>query len=113
MVRRVGWLLVGLEIFTRGISEFILCGRPAVEVGEHRLAVGGGHKSRIGNPKQAAAKAENDGKEENDVQPCQGRVVFGQIQIDDDFLLLSCQPFSPLYISCSLLLVHTRMAYAM
>ena len=95
LVCRVGWLLVGLEIFPRWVSKFILCGRPAVEIGEHRFAVGGGHESRVRNPKQAAAKAENDGKEENDVQPCQGRVVFGQVQIDDDFLFLSCQPFPP------------------
>ena len=110
LIRRVGWLLIGLEVFTRWVSSFVLCGRTAVEVGEHRLAVGGGDETGVGNPKQTAGQTKNDGKEEDDVQPRQGCVVFGQVQIDDDLLLLSCQRFSPLYISCSLLLVQTRIA---
>ena len=105
--------MIGLEVFACGVAQFILCSSTAVQIGEHGLAVGGGHEARIGNPKQTAGQTEDDGKEQNDVEPSQSGVVFGQIQIDDNLLLLSCHSFSPLYISCSLLLVHTRMAYAM
>ena len=103
-------LLIRLGKLTRWVAEFVLRRGAAVEVGEHRLAVGGGNETGVGNPKQTAGQTKNDGKEEDDVQPRQGCVVFGQVQIDDDLLLLSCQRFSPLYISCSLLLVQTRIA---